>query len=112
MLRTWSWWCWTGRGTKRSSRTFVRRERAFGDGHGRCARGRVDGGGPALPEWANSGAAGGEQAGARRTAGKNGRKGYEAHLRHRGSGARQENDFCMHGRDGWKPAEGRAVLRG
>src|SRR4030081_2652152 len=46
---------------------------AGGDGNGRCAGGRVDGRCAALLERANSGAAGGEQAGARRTAGKNGR---------------------------------------
>ena len=74
--------------------------------------GRAYGGGAALLEWADSGAAGGEQAGARGAAGKNGSQGYEAHLRHRGPGARQENDFRVHRRDGWKLAERRAVLRG
>src|SRR5260370_897718 len=72
----------------------------------------ADGRGAALLERADSCEIGGQQAGTRGTTGKNGREGSEARLRHRRSGAGEENDFCMHGRDGRKLAEGRAVFRG
>jgi len=69
-------------------------------------------GGAPVPKRADSCAAGGKQAGTCGTPGKNGRKGYQACLRHGRSGTGKENDFCVHGRDGRKPPEGRAVFRG
>ena len=64
----------------------------------------------ALLERPDSGAAGGQQTGASRAPGENGREGSEANLRHGRSGARKEDDFRMHRRNRWKFVARRAFL--
>ena len=83
---------------------------ACGDGDRRGAGRRADGGGAAVLEWADPGAAGDWQAGRSDTPGKNGRERSEENLRHGGSGAGKENNFCVHGSHGRQYFEGREVF--